>query len=127
MANKLVHFAVHVDDIDRARHFYESVFGWRTRGYGPPDFLQIFLGENENDGPMGALQSRAYNVAAEKVIGFECTIAVDDLDRVLETVVAEGGSLLMRRTAIPGVGWIGKFSDLEGNLVCALQYDQAAA
>jgi uncharacterized protein len=32
----------------------------------------------------------------------------------------------MQKAPIPGVGWIVKFLDTEGNLVCAAQYDPAA-
>jgi predicted enzyme related to lactoylglutathione lyase len=28
MKNKLTHFAIHTDDITRARNFYDAVFEW---------------------------------------------------------------------------------------------------
>ena len=37
MPNNVVHFAVHADDLPRARRFYEAVFGWRFEPWGPPD------------------------------------------------------------------------------------------
>lgn len=27
--NNVAHFAVHADDVERARNFYSGVFGWR--------------------------------------------------------------------------------------------------
>ncbi|MEI9809848.1 MAG: VOC family protein [Bacteroidota bacterium] len=41
MKNKLTHFAIHIDDIDRAKDFYSNVFEWGFASYGPTDFLQI--------------------------------------------------------------------------------------
>src|ERR1700677_2630636 len=41
MPNNLSSFAIHVDDTDRARAFYEAVFGWRFEAWGPPDFYLI--------------------------------------------------------------------------------------
>ena len=120
----MTHFAIHADDTERARTFYETVFGWNCRGYGPPDFLQIF-GDEDSD-LMGAIASREYNVSPAEVTGFECTVSVSDIDAIAEAVQAQGGAILMPKTAIPGVGWIIKFLDTERNLVCAMQDDPDA-
>jgi uncharacterized protein len=32
----------------------------------------------------------------------------------------------MPKTAIPGVGWLIKFLDTEGNLACAVHFDESA-
>ena len=36
MPANLAAFAIHVDDVDRARAFYEAVFGWVFEPWGPP-------------------------------------------------------------------------------------------
>ena len=33
MTNQLAHFAIHADDLERARKFYAGVFGWTFQGY----------------------------------------------------------------------------------------------
>ena len=38
MKNKMTHFAIHIDDIARAKSFYEGVFEWGFASYGPSDF-----------------------------------------------------------------------------------------
>jgi len=43
-ANNIRHFAIGADDLDRARAFYESVFGWRFEAWGPPGFYLIHTG-----------------------------------------------------------------------------------
>jgi predicted enzyme related to lactoylglutathione lyase len=48
------------------------------------------------------------------------------VDAAARAVEANGGKIVMPRAAIPGVGWIIKFLDTEGNLVCAVKYDPAA-
>jgi len=60
------------------------------------------------------------------VIGFECTIAVDDVDATAAAVVSSGGTIVMPKAAIPGVGWLIKFLDTEGNLACACRFDPNA-
>lgn len=55
------------------------------------------------------------------------TRAVDDVDETVRRVEEAGGKTLMKKTAIPGVGWIAKFTDTEGNLFAAVHYDKGAA
>lgn len=126
MANKLTHFAIYIDDIDRAKSFYRDVFEWGFQSYGPDDFLQIKSDDSESGELIGALQSRKYAPLPEKIIGFECTIQVPDVAAVIEKAEAGGGTILMPKTAIPGVGWLTKFRDTEGNIVCAMQSDGEA-
>jgi hypothetical protein len=38
MSAKLRHVAINADDVQRARRFYEAVFGWRFEPWGPPNF-----------------------------------------------------------------------------------------
>ena len=126
MQNKLTHFAIHIDDIERAKKFYGEVFDWGFSSYGPPDFLQINADKTETGELIGALQSRNYSPVPEKVIGLECTIGVENIDDIIDRVKDNDGQILLPKTAIAYVGWIAKFLDPEGNLICAMQYDAGA-
>lgn len=126
MTNKMTHFAIHIDDIERAKNFYGGVFDWGFNAYGQDDFLQIKADKSESGELIGALQSRKYSPVAEKIIGLECTISVESIDETIESVKNYGGQVVMPKTAIPYVGYIAKFLDTEGNLICGMQYDQAA-
>lgn len=124
MDNKLSHFAIFIDDIDRAKAFYNKVFEWGFESYGPTDFAQIKSNTDESGQLIGALQDRKYQLTEEKVIGFECSINVDDVDAIAELVTTNGGEILMPKTEIPYVGSLIKFRDTEGNIVCAMQYQE---
>lgn len=126
MKNKLTHFAIYIDDMERAKHFYEQVFEWGFNSYGQQDFVQIKTDQSDAGELIGAMQSRKYSPVPEKIIGLECTMGVENIDLIIERVINNNGSVLMPKTAIPHVGWIAKFLDTEGNLICALQYDQHA-
>ncbi|HRC33024.1 MAG TPA: VOC family protein [Bacteroidia bacterium] len=126
MKNKLTHFAIHIDDIERAKNFYDKVFDWGFNSYGQDDFIQIKADKSENGELIGALQSRKYSPVADKIIGLECTIGVESIDAIIEKVKINGGQILMPKTAIPYVGWIAKFLDTEGNLICGMQYNNTA-
>ena len=124
--SQLRHFAINADDVDRARAFYGAVFGWRFEAFGPPGFYQIRTADGSEPGPMGALQQRRELVPGRVMAGFECTIAVDDVDAVARSVVAHGGRVVMEKSTIAGVGDLIFFEDSEGNLAGAMRYDASA-
>ena len=125
MSAPLAHFAIHADDVDRARSFYEQVFGWSFTAWGPPDFFQIDTGADDG-APKGALQARRALDDGGPTRGFECTIAVDDVQAVIVAATAGGGRVLMDPTTITGVGELVFLEDTEGNIVGAMRYDENA-
>lgn len=125
-ATNVAHFAINADDLDRAKRFYERVFGWRFEPWGPPGFLLVTTGTEKQPGILGALQKRRELVAGQRTIGYECTVAVADVDAAAAAVVANGGTILIPRTLIPTVGHLIFFRDPEGNVAGAMQYDSNA-
>ena len=96
MKNKMTHFAIHIDDIERAKNFYDGVFDWGFNSYGQGDFLQIKADKSENGELIGALQSRQYSPIPDKIIGLECTIGVDNIDEIIEKVISNGGQVVSK-------------------------------
>lgn len=121
MPNDIAHFAISADDCQRAKAFYESVFGWRFEPWGPPDFWRI----HTSPGAIGgALQKRQHPAHEKGVGGYECTIAVEDVQAIADAIAQAGGKLTMQPFAIERVGKLIQFEDTEGNVACAMQYDQ---
>jgi predicted enzyme related to lactoylglutathione lyase len=127
MSTNLSHFAINADDVPASRAFYESVFGWKFTAWGPPGFFQIQTGSDEDPGIGGAIQQRRELVAGAPTIGLECTFAVDDVDATVESVRRAGGTILMERFTISGVGHLIFFADPAGNPIGAMQYDPTAS
>ena len=121
--NSLAHFAINADDVERARGFYEKVFGWKFAAWGPPGFYMI---EAKDSPVLGSLQGRRDLVAKQPTIGFECTMGVPSIDKTEKAVKAAGGKVIMERSVIVGVGTLMFFQDTEGNVFGAMQYDSAA-
>jgi uncharacterized protein len=117
---------VHIDDIERAKKFYDGVFDWGFNSYGQGDFLQIKADKSENGELIGALQSRKYSPVPEKLLVWNAQLGVENIDEIIEKVKSNGGQVVMPKTAIPYVGYIAKFLDTEGNLICGMQYDNSA-
>jgi uncharacterized protein len=126
MTNNLAHFAVNADDVHASKAFYESVFGWTFSAWGPPGFFQIQTGSEADPGIKGAIQQRRELVSGMPTVGLECTFAVDDVDATARAVEQAGGTLLMQRFTISGVGHLIFFADPSGNPIGAMQYDPAA-
>lgn len=119
------HFAINADDVDAARTFYAAVLGWEFRPWGPPGFYQIRTAEDRLPGPIGALQQRR-DLGTGPVRGFECTVAVADVDAATAAAVANGGRVLMAKTTITGVGDLAWLADPSGNAFGVMRYDDRA-
>ena len=124
-ANNVLHFAIHADDLERAREFYQRVFGWRFEDWGPPDFYRIHTGTEENPGIAGALEKRHAELSVQGSNGFTCTISVAGIEDTKRAIEAHGGKITYSGE-IPTVGKIVSFEDTEGNVVCAMQYEPQA-
>jgi len=126
MPNNVRHFSINADNVARARRFYEKVFGWKFTPWGPPDFLLIQTGTEKEPGIEGSLQGRRELVPGQRINGWECSISVDDVDKIARAVQANGGKVVMPKVAIPGVGRLIFFQDPEGNVAGAMHYDEKA-
>ena len=123
MTSNLASFAVHVDDVDRARKFYETVFGWEFEPWGPPGFYLIHTGDEKSPGIQGLLHKRSVPRTGSGLNGIEPTFAVDDVDAIATKVEANGGRITTQKADIPTVGTLIRFLDTEGNEVGAMRYD----
>ena len=121
MPNLLRFFAITCDDVERARKFYQAVFGWTFEDWGPPDFYLI-----HGAGIPGAIQKRHEPIAGTHPRSFELSIGVDDVDDIARRVVAAGGTIVMQKTKLEDVGTLIHFADTEGNRVGAMKYDSDA-
>lgn len=119
MPKNIVHFAINADDCERAKKFYQDVFGWTFEPWGPPDFWRIFTSP---DGIHGALQKRQEPVSGSGMTGYECTIGVEDVSTVVAAIESAGGKIVYPPFLIEDVGTVAQFEDTEGNLASVMQY-----
>ncbi|MEI9926838.1 MAG: VOC family protein [Sphingomonas sp.] len=123
MTANLASFALHVDQIDRARAFYEAVFGWEFEPWGPPGFYLIHTGDAESPGITGLMHQRQAPRTGTGLNGVEPTFAVDDVAAIVALVEANGGTMTYGPGTIPTVGTLIRFLDPESNDVGAMQYE----
>lgn len=118
--SRVVHFEIQVDDIERAKTFYGTVFGWSFEDYsqvtGSP-YWGVTTGPGDQLGIDGGLLERAASAphAAQGTNAFVCTMAVDDYDDVERRILAAGGQVALAKMALRGMAWQGYYLDTEGN------------
>ena len=122
MPNNIAHFDIHADDVERARRFYEKVFGWQFEAWGPPDFYLIRTGSVDEPGIHGSVSKRNEPISNQGRISYECTISVGNLAAIKTAIVANGGKIMLDEHEIVGVGTLIRFADTEGNVACAMHY-----
>jgi predicted enzyme related to lactoylglutathione lyase len=122
MQHNVSHFHFDADDLARARRFYETVFGWRFRPWGPPDYFMIATGDDARPGIHGSLGRRERPLRRDAEPGFELTIQVADVDATIKAIESQGGTIVMQRSVIHGVGEHARFRDTEGNVMAIMRY-----
>lgn len=128
---RVVHFEIHAADPERARLFYEHVFGWEPQQWADQPYWLIGTG-GENGASRGIDGAMLLRQGPEPAPGapvnaFVCTVAVDDLDETLDRAMDAGGAMVMPRHAVPGIGYVASVQDTEGNRLGLLQPDDGAA
>jgi predicted enzyme related to lactoylglutathione lyase len=119
---KVVHFEIPADDVNRAKNFYGSIFGWdlQTTPMGDGEYTSVLTTPVDDQTRMptepgainGGMMERTSDVPAPVI-----TIDVEGIDQALSQIEAAGGSTVTPRTPIPGMGAFAYFKDSEGNVL----------
>jgi uncharacterized protein len=117
-----VHFEIHASDPDALIAFYSGLFGWEFSRWGSEPYWLAGTGET-NPGINGAIVARTGEppAGAQPVNAFVVTAEVPDLDEALAQLDSLGGTVVVPRREIPGVGSIAYVHDPDGNIVGVLQ------
>src|SRR4051812_16667094 len=116
MANSVVHFEIFASNVERAREFYERVFGW-TFEVGGPDFHLIVTGPEQDPGlRQGLLAKRSGPAAQGPLNAFRVTVSVTSIARSMAAIESAGGKLRSALIEIPHVGKVVEIADTEDNV-----------
>ncbi len=124
MSSYVSRFAINADDVPRARDFYQKVFGWTFEPWGPPNFYLVETSEAQVT-VGGLLQERRELVPGSRMIGFECTITVPNLDETIRAIEGNGGKMVTPKFRIPTVCTVAYFQDTEGNVAGVSELEKA--
>ena len=119
--DRVVHFEIPAEDVERAKKFYSENFGWRLNQLGPEmgNYVLVHTGPTDDKGmPQdrafinGGLMKRDPSASSPVLV-----IAVDDADAAVERVKRSGGKLVSEIMDIPNVGRYARVQDTEGNVI----------
>lgn len=124
MENRVVHFEIQANDVNRAMNFYKKTFGWKIEKWmsadeknGKMDYWGLITGEKDQ-GINGGLYERPKD---RPVYNYDCTISVEDIDKSTKAVEKNGGKVRVQKMEIPEVGWFATCIDTEGNYFNLMQ------
>jgi predicted enzyme related to lactoylglutathione lyase len=125
--SRVVHFEIHAGQPERAIQFYRDVFGWEfTKWNGPQAYWLIKTGPDSDPGINGGMIQRQGGIDGQAVTSYVCTIQIASVDDCLRKVQAHGGTTVVPKMPIPGIGWLAYCKDSEGNIVGVMHRDANA-
>jgi hypothetical protein len=119
MTGRVVHFEIPFDDPQRATEFYREAFGWQLDSM--PEFQYTMVrttpvgdqGMPTEPGAInGGMMQRQGDISSPVI-----TIAVDDIDKSLETIGSLGGATVSAKMPVGDMGFAAYFRDPEGNVM----------
>ncbi len=118
MNNRVIHFEIQADNIERAKTFYEKALGWKIdqlmkKEEGGMDYWGVTTGDPNTPGINGGLYQRP--PSGDKFYLYDCTVLVPDIDEAIAAVKANGGTITREKSELPGVGFFASGLDTEGN------------
>lgn len=105
----ITHIDIPADDLERAKRFYAGLFGWQIAG--TPEFPDYEMFQSGPQGVGGGIGLRG-ETAPQKPRVY---VTVDSLDDALARVEGLGGSIVVEKTEVPGMGWYAAVHDSEGS------------
>jgi predicted enzyme related to lactoylglutathione lyase len=117
MSDRVVHFEIPADDLERAKTFYSEAFGWNLQQWPGFDYVMVTTTPaneqgtpSEPGGINGGMLLRQGPIANPIV-----TIEVADMEAALQTVADKGGTVVRGKEPVGEVGFAAYFTDTEGN------------
>ena|SRR5688572_4978858 len=120
--HSIVWFEIPADNVERARSFYGSLFGWKTEKFpGPMEYWHVDTG-GADASPDGGLMKRQ-NPGQQGITHY---ISVPSVDEFAAKVQKLGGKICMPKTAVPQMGYFAVCQDPENNMFGLWQSDPNA-
>jgi predicted enzyme related to lactoylglutathione lyase len=110
----IIHFDISADDLQRAKNFYEKLFGWSFTKFPNTAQEYYLIDTNTSPGEKGITGGMAKREKPyQKITNF---IQVNSIDESMADVLKLGGQIIEPKTAIPTIGLIAGCKDTEDNI-----------
>jgi len=120
-AGRLIWFEIPADNVERARKFYKSLFGWKINKFlGGTDYWHIETG-GADASPDGGLHAR---MRPEQTI--TQFVAVPSVTRFIAKVKKLGGKVSVPKAAVPQMCYFAICQDTEANVFALWERNEKA-
>ena len=118
----IVWFEIPADNIERAKAFYGSMFGWKLNKFpaAVPEYWHIDTG-GKDASPDGGLLPRMY--PQQPITNYVSVASVTQASAKVEKL---GGKICKSKTAVPGMGYFAICMETEGNTFALWEMNQRA-
>ncbi len=121
--SRVIHFEIPADDPARASKFYAKVFGWKFQKWeGPMEYWLVQTGPDSEPGIDGGLMRREQPGSSTVNV-----VDVASVDKTVAKIESAGGTIVVPKMAVPGIGFVAYFQDPEGNVFGLMEADESAA
>ena len=117
-----MHVVLAVEDVERAKRFYDDAFGWKPHLEWPDRYAELVLSDDDRlglyvrDGFAASAGIEPEAIGAQ-YSGAEVYVQVEDLDGAIERLGAAGGTPLSERRTREWGQEAAYFADPDGNVV----------
>ncbi len=121
--DKVVHFEIPAEDVERAKKFYEGLFGWDIQKAGEmPYWIVKTVETDDNQMPKeaGAINGGMLKCDGENDPGSKFpTIVIDvkNTEEYCKKVESAGGKIIMEPKKVSDMGIYARIQDTEGNII----------
>jgi hypothetical protein len=106
--NNICHWELQTRDPNRAKNFYEPLFGWKVTFEKEMNYVMI---ETPGGQPGGGMNI----VDKIEPSGTILYVMVQDIEATLNKAEKLGGKIVTPKSPIPKIGFFGVLTDSEGN------------
>lgn len=117
----VVHFEIPANDVERLSRFYHACFGWKFRKAGMPGFDYWIISTGPRGKSVGGGMYRKQG-PSDRPRNY---IWVDRIDPAIRTFTSAGGTQVVGKTRVPGMGWSFIGEDPEGNIIALWEPEMA--
>lgn len=117
--NKVVHFEIPSNDMERASKFYKEVFGWKINAIPNMGYTMLYTGPIDEKGMLkesgfinGGMMKRWKEIKNPVI-----TINVDSIEEAAKKIVEHGGKIIREKMDVGTMGFAAYFADSEGNVM----------
>lgn len=115
----IVHFEIPADDVERAKKFYSTLFGWEIKKAQGMDYWMIETAGEKSIG--GGMMKR--QAPGQTITNYMDVPSVDEYSAKVKKL---GGRIIVPKQAVPGMGYFAVCLDMENNAFGLWEADKDA-